>query len=82
MKVAKKVSDEIAVWDLKDGEVAVIVNWNGMYAGEVVQRWGDHLINLGSTVGMSWPDWFKPSHDRRNGNLTVQILPKGTHIEV
>jgi len=43
---------DIPVRELNDGELAVITAWPyGLYAGNVIQRYGDKLVTIGKPEG-------------------------------
>jgi hypothetical protein len=88
LKLANKTINGVSVSEMKDGDVAVIVGWgNGVtyvgsvvYAGRVVQRYGNNLITLGANEGKSWSNFFdcilSPDENR------VRILEKGETLVV
>jgi hypothetical protein len=84
MKILKEPIQEIPVKDLKDGEIAIITEWSASeYVGRIVQRYGEHLVALGSSRGSSWPEFFNEDFSIRPlDNLKVRVLPKGTQIEL
>lgn len=83
--MAKVISDaerDICVNYMKDGDVAVITNWSfGEHVGEVVQRYDNKVIIIGSDKDNSFDAIFCNTPEQ-NKNCRVRILPKGTHIEL
>ena len=71
----KESINSIAAHDMKDGDVAIIVEWNTMncYKNKIVQRYGQHLAVLGTSKGNSWPSFFDKPKDNR---LRVRLLEK------
>jgi hypothetical protein len=54
-----KLKDEVQVEtiemsELKDGQIAVIVDSFGNYKGRIVQRYGDDAVALGMPSGNGW----------------------------
>lgn len=82
MKVIdKQISTPVK--EMKDGQIATIVSWerSGVYVGQVVQRFGNHLVTLGEPIQCAWEDLFL--HKDASFNLCfVEILPKGTKLEI
>jgi len=78
MKLHKKVEHTISVLDMKDGQVAEIVEWPAKQnIGRIIQRYKDVWITLG-----------KPSRqafilgEGVDENWLVRILPPGTLLEI
>jgi uncharacterized protein (DUF2147 family) len=84
MKILKETTQEILVKDLKDGEIAVVTQWFvPHYIGLLVQRYGDHLVTLGSASSKGWTEFFiKDFSTGQFYNCKVRVLPKGTQIEI
>jgi len=80
MKLYKEIPDNtICVNDMKDGDIAIIRKWGiSDYVGCIVQRYENNLIRLGENSGKGWSDVL----NYRNENFRVEILPKGTLLEV
>jgi hypothetical protein len=74
----QEVQTEISAFDIQDGVVAVITQWEPSdHVGKIVQRHGVGLVALGHRRSEAWPDFF----DHRSNVdklLRVRILPKGT----
>ena len=73
----KKNNKEILPKFLKDGQLAYISSWPGMYTdiGKIVQRHGDELIIVGKDKGECWSNI---------SDLTfyVTVIPNGTELVV
>lgn len=68
--------------DMKDGDVAEIVNWfcdDEMEPGTVVQRYKDALIIIGERSGSCYPNIFTVE-DMHLVKCKVTILPPGSTI--
>lgn len=80
----KKVDRSISIMDMKDGQIAEIVNWiYDEYPGYIVQRFGDGLVRIGHKRGDSWPNIFINLKDKEQINkCRVKILPNGTLLKV
>ena len=62
----------IPVEEMKDGDIARIERWHAPeYEGRVVQRWGKHLVTLGSKKKRSWSNFFK---QRRPHDLDLKVI--------
>lgn len=80
-EVIKRVGEVINVAEMQDGQIGIITSWCiGSYEGDIVQRYGDHLICLGEETGNSWTDFFKKGEE--HVGCEVEILRKGTQIEL
>jgi hypothetical protein len=66
-------SDIIAMKDLKDGQIAEVIDSN--YNGILVQRYKDYGVAIGKTNCNSWTDIQK-------NNLKVRVLDAGELIEI
>lgn len=65
------VEDVIEMCDLKDGQIAVVIDNRYNYKGQIVQRYKDVVITLGAPSGKGW--------STPNGsNLKVKVLKPGT----
>ena len=69
----KESINTIAAGNMKDGDVAIIVDWTSMssYKNRIVQRYGQDLVVLGASKADSWPDFFDAL---RNSKLRVRLL--------
>ena len=82
MKLISQTQSDIHVKQMLDGQIAVIINWSYReYIGRIVQRFGNHLINLGHTESNSWPELFLPDSQLPK-TCRVFILPPGTKLEI
>ena len=61
--------------ELKDGQIAVIVEDFNDYKGRVVQRYGDHAVALGMPSGNGWTDV-------QYNTLTVRVLEDGETLVI
>lgn len=82
--MAKVINSKIRVaclTDMKDGDVAEVINWlgDGMDPGTVVQRYGDALIVIGARRGECYPTIFTAASSELC-NCKVMILPPGSAI--
>jgi hypothetical protein len=84
MRILNETAQEIPVQDIEDGEIAVITQWSAFgHIGRIVQRYGDHLVALGSSHGSSWSEFFNRDFSTRPlDSCKVRVLPKGTQIEI
>jgi len=76
---------DVNVTLMSDGQIAIIVKWgcnSTDHIGDIVQRWGNHLIRLGEKDIKSWPSLFSSLSTSPLTGCEVRILPKGTLIEV
>ncbi len=72
----------IHVHAMKDGQIAVIVDWScAGNVGKFVQRYGDALVSLGEHDGASWPNLFSNGVTLMD-SCQVRILKPGTVIEI
>jgi hypothetical protein len=65
----------ITMMELKDGELAVIVDTRFGYAGRVVQRYKEHCVPIGRENREGWTRC-------ENVDLLVRVLKPGELIEV
>ena len=62
--------------DLKDGQLAVIVEDYSNYKGRIIQKYGDSLVTIGLPTGNGW-------HDGANTvTLEVRVLQDGETLTV
>lgn len=81
MVTLTKNKPDTHVFDLKDGQVAVITKWGCGYEGRVIQRYGNHLIVLGKPNGDGWDNIFgKPRESAKD--CRVRILEDGETLVV
>ena len=86
MKIITKTDKSIPLRDMKDGDIAKIVQWGrGIWdrrcCGEVVQRYKDFLVCVGKPSGQGWGKVFPPDAFGED-DYRVEILPKGTVLEI
>lgn len=80
MKLVKDNDNSVSVLDMKDGDIAIITEWvHGSHIGDIVQRYKYDLVCLGKGSEYSWPNLF---NSREDGLSKVEILPKGTRLEI
>ena len=75
----------ISVYEMKDGDVAVVVEsgiTKDVSVGTVVQRSGEGLILIGERSGVGYPIMFSGNYDKRTISNPMQVskLSKGTTI--
>lgn len=72
---------DIPVTDMTDGQIAVVTQWtDDAYIGEIVQRFGLYLLQIGGGINEGWGEFFLISRNRPD--CRVRILPKGTKLEI
>lgn len=71
----------INAWELKDGQIGIIREWDGIsnHIGDVVQREGRNLINIGRPYGASWTNFFAGDFINEP-RLIIEILPSNSSI--
>jgi erythromycin esterase-like protein len=62
--------------DLKDGQLAVIVEDYSNYKGRIVQKYGDDLVSIGLPAGSGW------SCRADEVTLEVRVLQDGETLTV
>lgn len=85
MRLGQNTNGWISVFDMKDGDVAVIRQWdtsNTNYVGRIVQRYGDDLITLGAPSGNGWDYGWMRNQKRGSVLLMVEPLKPGTTLIV
>jgi hypothetical protein len=67
---------------LKDGQLAEIIEWNGIndYIGYIVQRYENVLITIGGDSDDIWDNINDSSLN--DGSCLLRVLEKGELIEV
>lgn len=83
MKIIEEKPTDQPVMQLKDGQIAIITQWNGSqsYIGRIVQRYDLSLVVLGAPYNESWIRFFSGSISGVE-NLRVRVLPPGTKLEL
>ncbi len=82
-KVVSEPSPSVHVSEMKDGDVAVIVEWGTRrHRGASVKRKGDDLVYMDGSD--SWDAAFGdfPLTKKNNPSCLVRILPPGTTIQL
>lgn len=78
MKILNRKNVSIHPSEMKDGDIAVILQWGGFnYCGRIVQRYGDNLVALGLPKGQGWTNVNTLTKD-----CQVSILEPGSQLEV
>lgn len=68
----------VAPIDMKDGEIGIVRVSEYGHEGTIVQRFDDILISLGRGKGSSWSKICTYPIT----NMKIEILPKGTRLEI
>ena len=81
VKLTNQVIEDISVFEMKDGQIAVITNWGYIpeYVGRIVQRYGNNLIAIGMECVKAWPGFFNEEPDSR---FRVRLLQPGETITI
>lgn len=66
----------IRMGELEDGQIAIIVEEANSHKGEIVQRYGEHCVNIGKRHGCGW------SYINSGNNILVRVLTTGELIEI
>lgn len=84
LKLINNKPTDIAVTEMKDGDLAVITVWNGstkaVYVGLIVHRYKDILIPIGKRSGASWSMLF--DNVEKHEDCRVRLLEKGEILVV
>ena len=80
VQIIQNITDDISLFDLKDGEIAIITKWHGeiQHLNEIVQRYKNSLIAIGKGSGNSWSNIFNSTLP--DGLYKVKVLPVGTEF--
>ncbi len=76
VELNKGVEETIMAKELKDGQLAVIVESYSNYKGRIVQKYGDDLVSIGLPTGNGW------SSGANTVTLTVRVLRDGEILTV
>jgi len=79
VELTNKTDNTIPVRELKDGQIAVITHFgknNDEYLGNIVQRYGDNLIQIGVERCESWEPLFEYNKCR------VRVLADGETLTI
>ena len=81
VKLTNQNAVDISVYEMKDGQIAVITNWEYIpeYVGRIVQRYGNSLISIGMDCGKTWPGCFNEKPDNA---YRVRLLKPGETITI
>jgi hypothetical protein len=80
IKLKQEVDNGISLYDMKDGDVAVITVWPHSYCvGKIVQRYGNELVLIGQHSGACYPIIFNGATDNHH---RVKLLPAGTELVI
>lgn len=81
VKLTNQVIEDISVFEMKDGQIAVITNWGGSpyYNGKVIQRYGNSLITIGMDCRNGWPMFYNGLPDSAH---RVRLLQPGEAITI
>lgn len=81
VKLTNQIIEDISVYEMKDGQIAVITKWGGSpyYIGRIVQRYGNNLITIGMDCGRTWPGLF---NEKPDSELRVRLLKPGETITI
>ena len=80
VEVIEYGNDVVSISEMKCGDIAEIVDWNGYEdnRGVLIQRYKDCLIAIGCSARHGYSTAFETSAEK----LLVRILPKGTTIRI
>jgi len=81
--IEKSKINGINILDMKDGDVGVIISWcvdSWDYEGRIVQRYGAHLVTLGSRFGGGSDNFFTEKTSRNSMNRVRLLTPGETLI--
>lgn len=81
VKLTNQIVEDISVYEMKDGQIAVITYWSGSpeYISRIVQRYGNSLITIGMKCGYVWTNLF--DHEPDNAHR-VRLLKPGETITI
>jgi hypothetical protein len=75
VELNKGVEETIMAKDLKDGQLAIIVESYSNYKGRIVQKHGDNLVAIGLSTGNGWSN-------ANSVTLSVRVLEDGETLTV
>ena len=79
MKALEIKSEVLFPRDINDGDICkVIFHPNPLYKGLIVQRYKDTFVTLGKSSGDAFIGWCISD----NSDIELEILPKGTTLEI
>lgn len=76
LKLKEECVETIMAKDLKDGQLAVIIEDYSNYRGRIIQKYGDDLISIGMATGNGW------SGGANVVSLAVRVLEDGELLTV
>jgi len=76
LKLSKENKGATLAKDLKDGQLAVVIENFNNYKGRIVQKYGDDLVAIGMPTGNSWTEGANVV------TLLVRILEEGEILTV
>jgi hypothetical protein len=81
VKLTSKRTHIVNVLEMRDGQIAEIVEWRvHEHIGIIVQRYGEHLMELGKGQGDSFSNVFLSSGDW--SDFKVRILQNGETLTI
>jgi hypothetical protein len=75
IKLSEEKVKTLLAKDLKDGQLAVIVEDYSNYKGRIVQKYGDNLVSIGLPTGNGWQEWATVI-------LEVRVLQDGETLTI
>jgi hypothetical protein len=75
IKLSEEKVKTLLAKDLKDGQLAVIVEDYSNYKGRIVQKYGDNLVSIGLPTGSGWQEWATVT-------LEVRVLQDGETLTI
>ncbi len=85
LNLVRQQESSIPVMEMKDGDIAVIVNWSTdsyKYVDRIVQRHESTLLTVGANYGKAWGPVFSDGRESLPDTCRVRILEKGETLEV
>lgn len=81
VKLTNQIAEDISVFEMKDGQIAVITKWpcDSLYIGKIVQRYGNSLMVIGMDCGNGWPVFYDGLPDPA---YRVRLLQPGETITI
>lgn len=78
-----EADDSIPAGEMKDGDLAVITEWDGLdYKGYFVQRYGNDLVSISKPKKSGWINFFCITSVSTSKTLRVRLLKPGDMIKV
>lgn len=81
VKLTNQIEEDIPVFEMKDGQIAIITKWGNSpeYIGRIVQRYGDELITIGMNSHYRWDNL---SDGLLSPECRVRLLQPGETITI